>query len=102
PVVEARCVAWFPSCRDQSVDIINSFGQQVVDLWAFRGDDPTEFLSMEHTLSCLEKICVTQGDTLMTNRRRSLLEIVEDTSPGLHDSLLSACDEARYRLLGVT
>lgn len=101
-VVEARSGAWIPLCRDQSVDIINTFGQQVVDLWAFRRDDPTEFLSMEHTRSCLEKICFTQGDTLMTNRRRPLLEIVEDTSPGLHDSLLSACDEARYRLLGVT
>ena len=31
-----------------------------------------------------------------------MLEIVEDTSPGIHDSLLSACDEQRYRLLGVS
>lgn len=101
-VIPARSGAWFPISKGRTVDIINTFGQQVVDFWAFRRDDPAECLSMEHTRSCLEKIRFTRGDTLMTNRRRPLLEIVEDTSPGLHDSLLSACDEARYRLLGVT
>ena len=85
-----------------SLTIINTFGQQVVDLWAFRGDEPAEFLSMEHCRSCLEKLHFTRGDTLFSNRRRPMLEIVEDTSPGIHDSLLSACDEQRYRLLGVT
>ena len=88
--------------RDQSLDVINTFGQQVVDLWAFRSDDSAEFLSMEHCRSCLEKLHFTRGDVLFSNRRRPMLEIVEDTSPGVHDSLLSACDAQRYRLLGAT
>ena len=29
------------------------------------------------------------------------MQITEDTSPGIHDLLLSACDLERYRLLGV-
>jgi hypothetical protein len=37
---------------------------------------------------------------MYTNRRRPILTIVEDTSPGVHDLLLSACDTERYRLLG--
>lgn len=101
-VIPARSGAALTLPKGQSVDVINTFGQQVVDLWAFRRDEPTEFLSMEHCRSCLEKIRFTRGDALVSNRRRPLLEIVEDTSPGLHDCLLSACDQERYRLLGVT
>jgi len=40
------------------------------------------------------------GDALVTNRRRPILTLVEDTSPGIHDTLLAACDAYRYRLLG--
>jgi uncharacterized protein YcgI (DUF1989 family) len=100
--IPARSGAAVMLARGRSLDVINTFGQQVVDLWAFGRDDPAEFLSMEHTRSCLEKLLFTHGDTLMSNRRRPMLEIEEDTSPGVHDSLLSACDEERYRLLGVT
>jgi len=31
------------------VKVVNTHGQQVVDTWAFNRDDPTEFMSMEHT-----------------------------------------------------
>ncbi len=88
--------------KGRSLEIINTFGQQVVDMWAFRRDQPAEFLSMEHCRSCLEKLYFTRGDALVSNRRQRMLEIVEDTSPGVHDCLLSACDDERYRLLGVT
>ena len=101
-LIPARSGAALTLSKGRSVEVINTFGQQVVDMWAFRRDDPAEFLSMEHCRSCLEKLHFTRGDTLVSNRRQPMLEIVEDTSPGIHDSLLSACDEERYRLLGVT
>ena len=31
-----------------------------------------------------------------------LLTLVEDTSPGIHDTLIAACDRYRYTLLGCT
>jgi uncharacterized protein len=31
------------------VKVVNTHGQQVIDTWAFNRDDPTEFMSMEHT-----------------------------------------------------
>jgi len=34
--------------------------------------------------------------------RRSILFFEEDTSPGIHDTLLAACDDYRYGLLGCT
>ena len=38
---------------------------------------------------------------MVTNRRRPILKIMEDTC-GVHDTLLAACDRYRYQLLGCT
>jgi uncharacterized protein YcgI (DUF1989 family) len=84
----------------ESIKIINTEGSQVVDLWAFGQADTSECLSTEHTRSCLQKLIPAVGDTLYSNGRNPMLTIVEDTSPGIHDMLLSACDEQRYVLLG--
>ena len=84
----------------QLVKVINTHGQQVVDTWAFNAADPFEFMSMEHTRTALARVMVASGDVLVTNRRRPILTIVEDTSPGIHDTLLAACDRYRYEQLG--
>jgi len=84
----------------ESFRIVNIEGSQVVDLWAFVRPCAKEFLSTEHTRSCLQKLIPGVGDTLYSNKRRPILRVVEDTSPGVHDMLLSACDIRRYELLG--
>ena len=84
----------------ESVRVINTHGQQVVDTWAFRRDDLTEFMSMEHSRTSLGRIMPTAGQSMTTNRRRPILTITEDTSGGIHDTLLAACDRYRYELLG--
>jgi len=84
----------------ESLRIVNIEGSQVVDVWAFEQSDPAEFLSTEHTRSCLQKLIPAPGDMIYTNLRRPMFSITEDTSPGIHDMLLSACDEQRYSLLG--
>ena len=88
--------------RGQSIKIINTHGHQVCDTWAFSADDPHEFMSMEHTRPTLGKIFPTKGDNLYSNRRRPILFIAEDTSPGIHDTIIAACDDYRYGLLGCT
>jgi uncharacterized protein len=40
------------------------------------------------------------GDSLYSNRRRAVLKLAEDTSPGVHDTLIAACDPERYEQLG--
>ena len=40
------------------------------------------------------------GDVLRTNRRRPILTLIEDTSGGVHDTLIAACDRYRYAFLG--
>ena len=84
----------------RSIRVINLEGAQVVDAWAFCLPDLRDFLSCEHTRSCLERLIPRVGDRLYSNRREAILTIVEDSSPGVHDMLLSACDARRYALLG--
>ena len=89
----------------QRIRVINTHGQQVVDTWAFRRDELTEFMSMEHSRTFLSRIMARMGDSMVTNHRRPILTLVEDTtvegdSAGIHDTLLAACDRYRYELLG--
>ncbi len=88
--------------KGQSIKIINTHGQQVVDTWAFSAEDLSEFMSMEHLRATLTRIFTHAGDFLVTNRRRPILFFAEDTSPGIHDTLMAACDDYRYGLLNCT
>ena len=84
----------------QTVTILNSHGKQVIDTWAFNASDTREFMSMEHSRAAMLKLSPQVGDTLVTNRRRAILTLVADTTPGIHDTLIAACDVHRYRQLG--
>ena len=86
--------------RGQLVRVINTHGSEVVDTWAFSAGDHDEYMSMEHTRSTIDKFMPEVGEAFLTNRRRPILTIVEDTTPGVHDTLNAACDTHRYRLLG--
>jgi uncharacterized protein YcgI (DUF1989 family) len=86
--------------KGQQVKVINTHGQQVIDTWAFNRTDLTECMSMEHSRASLSRIMAKVGDRMVTNRRRPILRLTEDTSPGVHDTLIAACDRHRYDLLG--
>ena len=88
--------------KGQRIKIINTKGQQVVDTWAFNANDLHEFMSMEHSRVAIGRIIPLIGDVLVTNRRRPILTLVEDTSGGIHDTLFAACDRWRYEVLGHT
>jgi len=86
--------------KGQAIKIINTHGTQVVDTWAFSAEDLREFLSLEHTRPTIGTIFPRAGHALYSNRRRPILHFEEDTSPGIHDTLMAACDDYRYGLLG--
>ncbi len=86
----------------QVMTVINTHGTQVGDFWAFAADDLSEHLSMAHLHTDLSRLNPRPGDRLVSNHRRPLLELVEDTSPGVHDTVIAACDAVRYAQLGVT
>ncbi|MBV8915688.1 MAG: urea carboxylase-associated family protein [Acetobacteraceae bacterium] len=86
----------------QSIAVVNTHGSQVLDTWAFAADDPTEYMSMEHTRSSNSRWTPTVGTVFVSTRRRPMLTLVEDSSPGVHDTLLCACSPEIYRELGCT
>ena len=88
--------------KGQRLKVINTTGQQVVDTWAFNAEDVREFMSMEHSRVAIGHIIPAIGDGLVTNRRRPILTLIEDTSGGIHDTLFAACDRWRYEMLGCT
>lgn len=87
--------------RGRVLTMVNTHGTQVVDTWAFDAADPSEFMSLEHYRQTVSRVMVRVGDPLATNRRRPILTLVEDTSPGVHDTVIAACDIWRYLNLGV-
>lgn len=97
PAREARAVV---VRAGQSLTIVNTHGSQVCDFWAFNALDRNEFLSMPHQHAVSSGVRLRQGDALVSNARRPLMTLVEDTSPGVHDTVVAACDVHRYRQLG--
>ena len=85
----------------QRIRVVNTHGTQVVDAWAFNARDTSEWMAMEASRAWFMKLAAAVGDTFVTNQRRPILTLVEDTSGGAHDTLMAACDAPRYRLLGV-
>jgi uncharacterized protein YcgI (DUF1989 family) len=61
---------------------------------------PMEYLSLPHTRASSHKLVPEVSDTLLTNLRNPILTLIEDTSPGAHDTLTAACDANLYTALG--
>jgi uncharacterized protein YcgI (DUF1989 family) len=80
----------------------NIHGAQVCDFWAYPAADTGQFLSTSHCGTWLRPVSPKIGDKLVTNCRQPILEIISDTSPGVHDTIMSCCDLTRYQLLGGT
>jgi len=90
--------------RGEHVRVVDVAGQQVGDLFAYVASPSgitTEHLSASHTRTAISRLFPAIGEAFMTDERRPVLTLVDDTSPGEHDLLLSACDDARYAGLGV-
>ena len=90
--------------RGDRVRVVDLAGQQVGDLFAYVAapDGITaEHLSASHTRAATSRLFPALGEAFVTDHRRPILTLVEDTSPGEHDLLIAACDDARYAGLGV-
>ena len=88
--------------RGQQLRVVDVDGGQVGDVFAFAAHDMGEYLSAPHTRTTTGRLFPRIGEDFVTNRRRPILKLSCDTSPGLHDMLVAACDPERYHSLGVT
>ena len=100
--IPPRCCVAVKLQTSQKLQIENTHGTQVCDFWAYLAADMGQFLSMSHCRTWLQSVFPKIGDRLVTNRRQPVLEIISDTSPGVHDTVMSCCDLMRYQLLGCT
>jgi uncharacterized protein YcgI (DUF1989 family) len=99
-IVPARRAEAIRLARGDLVTVFNDQGQQVVDTWAFDAENIHQRMSMEHTRASLLKIVPETGDSLYSNYRQPILKLIEDTSPGVYDTLMPSCDRDRYEQLG--
>ena len=84
----------------ETVRVVNTHGTQVVDFWALRADRPEIALSMQHSRIRWRNLRPHPGDEMLDEERSTILTLVEDTSPGVHDTVIAACDPYRYAQLG--
>lgn len=100
-VLKARYGAGTKLAKGQSIEVINTHGHQIVDFWAINQKDLNEATSMPHSRNHWYRMIPRKGDQILTNRRNVILTMTEDTSPGVHDTLIPSCDDTRNRQLGL-
>jgi len=93
---EAEALELKPGELLQLVDVE---GKQVADFVVFSLTDRAEWGSTSVSRSANDNVMMTLGRQVWSNRRRPLLELVEDTV-GRHDMLFACCDPIRYEALG--
>lgn len=98
--VPARCGSAVRVPAGRTLRIINTAGTQVCDTWAFSSANLNEFLSLEHARAWIDRLVPRVGEPLLSNRRRPIVTLTADTSPGVHDTVIAACDLFRYITLG--
>ncbi len=84
----------------ETVRVVNTHGTQVVDFWAIRADQPEIAMSMQHSRIRWRNLRPRPGDEMLDEQRATMLTLVDDTSPGVHDTVIAACDPFRYAQLG--
>jgi uncharacterized protein len=77
------------------LDVVDLEGHQVGDLVAWFADDPSEYLSPTHTVSCNASILLGSGAQVFSNRRNPVFTIVHDDVER-HDIVVPCCDKQRY------
>ncbi|MCM3705121.1 MULTISPECIES: DUF1989 domain-containing protein [Cytobacillus] len=83
--------------KGEELIIIDMEGKQVGDFVCFNYEDPSEHVSPVHMRASLSSIRLKTGDWLYSNRRRPLMQLLEDTV-GKHDFFFPACDYYRYKV----
>ena len=82
--------------KGQELTVIDPEGGQVSDLLTVSRADPREILSNGRTFDYEERIILTTGARLWSNRSNPMLTILEDTALA-HDFLLTPCSEDTFR-----
>jgi uncharacterized protein YcgI (DUF1989 family) len=88
----------FEIAKGQQLRVIDLEGEQVADLVAFNRSEKSEWLSSGRSIDYANRIYLTKGDILYSNRSRPMLTIVED-DVGRHDFLLTPCSLETFQII---
>ena len=99
-VVPAREARALVLSRGERLSVVDVEGGQVADVFVVTDADTSEQLSAAHTRAHSGRLFPEVGGSFVTDRRRPVLALVADTSPGIHDMLMAPCDQQRYAALG--
>jgi uncharacterized protein YcgI (DUF1989 family) len=97
-IIPPRSGVSFILKKDQHLKIVDLKGEQVSDLACFNLHDPAEYISSGRTLDYVERIFITKGDPVYSNRSNIMFDIIEDTV-GRHDFLLTPCSADTFRII---
>jgi uncharacterized protein YcgI (DUF1989 family) len=84
--------------KGKILSVIDLEGEQVADLIAFNAADKSEWLSSGRTIDYANRIYLTTGDILYSNRSRPMLKIEAD-DVGRHDFLLTPCSPETFQII---
>jgi len=87
--------------RGELVTVVDVDGHQVGDMWAIDGTDTSRWLSTGHTRDRCERLFPAVGGQFCDQHGEPILQLVADTSPGLHDMLFPPCDRWLYESRGL-
>src|SRR5215831_16112113 len=90
PIVKGGEGAGLRLKNGESLMLINSYGSQVIDLFAHNADDLAETMSIQHSRNIWYRLQPRPGDQLWTQARRPILTMVEDSSPAATPSATSS------------
>ena len=83
--------------KDQIIRVIDVEGQQVADLVCFARQNPEEYLSSGRSIDYNEKLFLSKGDFLYSNRSNPMLFISRDPV-GKHDFLFAPCSQEMFQM----
>jgi uncharacterized protein len=88
----------FELAKGQSLRVTDLQGEQVADLIAFNAADKHEWLSSGRSIDYANRIYLTTGDVLYSNRSRPMFTILYD-DVGRHDFLLTPCSPETFAII---
>ena len=83
--------------KGQIIRVIDVAGGQVSDLVCFARQDIEEYLSSGRTIDYNEKLFLSTGDILYSNRSNPMITVFDDPV-GKHDFLFAPCSREMFRL----
>ncbi|QQK09144.1 urea carboxylase-associated family protein [Miniphocaeibacter halophilus] len=94
-IVEAKSGISLKVNKGELIEIVDLFGEQVVDFFAFNQESAEEYLSAGVTIDCNESLKVSVGDVIYTNHYNKMFTIIEDDVKE-HDLLHPCCRPEMY------